>query len=88
MKISVPPGEMIQHVLSNHNIPQEKLIAESGMREACVRGLLASTHEINQDAANKLAAFFNTTPGLWLRIQAQYDRGHPKDALTKPCSEC
>ena len=88
MTIAPPPGEMIQEALDNNNLTRKQFIDSTTLNPACVDGLLASKHEINQEAAIALASFFGTSAKMWLGIQSAYSHYHPHNATTQPCDRC
>lgn len=65
---AISPGEII---IFEMIVPQ--LAMDLDLSEEVVAGIVAGTHKITASLANKLSKHFNTSAGLWIALQLQYD---------------
>ena len=71
---NIHPGEVLrEEFLIPLQISQYRLAKEIGVTEARISAICARKRAITADTALRLAAFFGTTPGFWLGLQADYD---------------
>jgi len=71
---NIHPGEVLrEEFLIPLQISQYRLAKEIGVTEARISTICAGKRAITADTALRLAAFFGTTPGFWLGLQADYD---------------
>jgi addiction module HigA family antidote len=71
---NIHPGEVLrEEFLIPLGISQYRLAKEIGVTEARISAICAGKRAITADTALRLAAFFGTTPGFWLGLQADYD---------------
>ncbi|HEY8036939.1 MAG TPA: HigA family addiction module antitoxin [Methylobacter sp.] len=71
---NIPPGEVLrEEFLIPLKISQYRLAKEVGVTDARISAICAGKRVITADTALRLAAFFGTTPGFWLGLQADYD---------------
>ncbi|MFA6921556.1 MAG: HigA family addiction module antitoxin [Gallionella sp.] len=78
-------GEVLrEEFLIPLGISQYRLAKEIGVTEARVSAICTGKRAVTADTALRLAAFFGTTSGFWLGLQADYDTeeaGHELSAV-------
>lgn len=84
---NIHPGEVLrEEFLVPLQISQYRLAKEIAVTEARISAICLGKRAITADTALRLAAFFGTTPGFWLGLQADYDTEEAeislRDALT------
>jgi len=71
---NIHPGEVLrEEFLLPLGISQYRLAKEIGVTEARISAICTGKRAITADTALRLAAFFGTTSGFWLGLQADYD---------------
>ena len=71
---NIHPGEVLrEEFLIPLGISQYRLAKEIGVTEARISAICSGKRAITADTALRLAAFFGTTSGFWLGLQADYD---------------
>ena len=71
---NIHPGEVLrEEFLIPLGISQYRLAKEIGVTEARISAICSGKRTITADSALRLAAFFGTTSGFWLGLQADYD---------------
>lgn len=71
---NIHPGEVLrEEFLIPLKISQYRLAKEVGVTDARISAICAGKRAITADTALRLAAFFGTTAGFWLGLQADYD---------------
>ena len=71
---NIHPGEVLrEEFLVPLQISQYRLAKEIAVTEARISAICLGKRAITADTALRLAAFFGTTPGFWLGLQADYD---------------
>jgi addiction module HigA family antidote len=71
---NIHPGEVLREdFLIPLKISQYRLAKEVGVTDARISAICSGKRAITADTALRLAAFFGTTPGFWLGLQADYD---------------
>ncbi|MHB9118172.1 MAG: HigA family addiction module antitoxin [Burkholderiales bacterium] len=71
---NVHPGEVLrEEFLIPLGISQYRLAKEIGVTEARISAICSGKRAITADTALRLAAFFGTSSGFWLGLQADYD---------------
>ena len=71
---NIHPGEVLhQEFLLPHGISQCRLAKEIGVTKARISAICSGKRAITADTALRFAAFFGTTSGFWLGLQADYD---------------
>lgn len=71
---NIHPGEVLrEEFLIPLGISQYRLAKEIGVTEARISAICLGKRAITADTALRLAAFFGTTSGFWLGMQADYD---------------
>ena len=70
---NIHPGEVLrEEFLISLGISQYRLANEIGVTEARISAICSGKRAITADTALRLAAFFGTTSGFWLGLQADY----------------
>jgi addiction module HigA family antidote len=68
------PGEiLLEEFLKPYGITQYKLAKDTGKPHSRVTRLIKGEVGITVDTALRLAAYFGTTPHVWLNLQSNYD---------------
>jgi antitoxin HigA-1 len=71
---NIHPGEVLrEEFLIPLGISQYRLAKEIGVTEARISAICSRKRAITADTALRLAAFFGTTSGFWLGLQADFD---------------
>lgn len=70
------------------HIDAEALATQSEIRLSCVEGILARTHSITQDVAEKLSWFFGTTSEFWENLQHRFEERAGTSQAQTGCEEC
>jgi addiction module HigA family antidote len=71
---NIHPGEVLrEEFLLPLGISQYRLAKEIGVTEARISAICLGKRAITADTALRLAAFFGTTSGFWLGLQADFD---------------
>lgn len=79
---NVHPGEVLrEEFLLPLGISQYRLAKEIGVTEARISAVCSGKRAITADTALRLAAFFGTTSGFWMGLQADYDTEEAAKAL-------
>lgn len=77
MKSPVHPGRIIN---DNYLVPLKMNIVTlantMGVSKQTLKSVINESECINQELAVRLAHVFNTTPDLWIGMQANYDLVH------------
>jgi len=71
---NIHPGEVLrEEFLIPLQISQYRLAMAIGVSESRISAICAGKRAITADSALRLSAFFGTTSGFWLGLQADYD---------------
>jgi addiction module HigA family antidote len=71
---NIHPGEVLrEEFLLPLGITQYRLAKEIGVTEARISAICYCKRAITADTALRFAAFFGTTSGFWMGLQADYD---------------
>ncbi|MEO8331500.1 MAG: HigA family addiction module antitoxin [Gallionella sp.] len=80
---NIHPGEVLrEEFLIPLGITQYRLAKEIGVTEARISAICSGKRAITADSALRLAAFFGTTSGFWLGLQADYDTEEAEKELS------
>jgi addiction module HigA family antidote len=80
----VSPGEMLtEEFLKPLKMSNYRLAKEIGVPAQRIGEIRAGRRAITADTDLRLCRFFGLSDGWWLRLQADYDTGVAKVALTK-----
>lgn len=70
----IPPGEILQEeFLEPFGITQAQLARDLDLPVSRIAGIIKAERAISADVALRLAARFETSADMWLRLQADYD---------------
>ena len=71
---NIHPGEVLRdEFLLPYGLTQSRLAKEIGVSHARICAICSGKRSITADSALRFAAFFGTTSGFWLGLQADYD---------------
>lgn len=71
---NIHPGEVLrEEFLIPLGVTQYRLAKEIGVTEARISAICAGKRAITADTALRLSAFFGTSSGFWMGLQADYD---------------
>ena len=80
---NIHPGEVLrEEFLIPLGVTQYRLAKEIGVTEARISAICSGKRAITADTALRLAAFFGTSSGFWLGLQADYDTEEAAKELT------
>ena len=78
----VHPGEtLMEDFLKPMGISQYRLSKDISVPPRRINEIVHGKRSITADTALRLGRFFNTTPELWINLQAHYDLEIARDAL-------
>jgi antitoxin HigA-1 len=70
----IPPGEILaEEFMKPLGIGQNRLARDLAVPVARVHDIVHGRRAITADTALRLAAYFGTSPELWMTLQARYD---------------
>ena len=70
----IPPGEiLLEEFLVPMDISQTRLASDIDVPVSRVADIVHGKRAITADTALRLAAYFGTSPQMWLNLQASYD---------------
>jgi addiction module HigA family antidote len=70
----VHPGEvLLEDFMKPLGLSQYRVAADMGVAALRISQIVRGKRGITADTALRLARYFGTTPGIWLRLQARYD---------------
>ena len=70
----IPPGEiLLEEFMKPHRISQNRLARDIDINPARVNDIVHGRSAITAPVALRLAKYFNTTPELWMNLQAGYE---------------
>lgn len=80
---NIHPGEVLrEEFLVPLGISQYRLAKEIGVTEARISAVCSGKRAITADTALRLAAFFGTSSGFWLGLQADFDTEEAEKELS------
>jgi addiction module HigA family antidote len=80
---NIHPGEVLRdEFLIPYGLTQSLLAREIGVSHARISAICSGKRSITADTALRLAAFFGTSSGFWLGLQADYDTEEVAKELT------
>ncbi len=72
--LPVHPGEaLLEDFMNPLGLSQYRVAAGIGVPPMRINQIVRGKRAITADTALRLARYFGTTPGIWLRLQARYD---------------
>jgi addiction module HigA family antidote len=70
----VHPGEvLLEDFMKPYGLSQYRVAVDIGVAPLRISQIVRGKRGISADTALRLARYFDTTPGIWLRLQARYD---------------
>ncbi|KAB2878074.1 MAG: HigA family addiction module antidote protein [Pseudorhodoplanes sp.] len=70
----IPPGEiLLEEFMKPNGISQNRLARDIDVNPARVNDIVHGRSAITAPVALRLAKYFNTTPELWMNLQAGYE---------------
>lgn len=70
----ITPGEILaEEYLSPLGISQNQLARDIDVPVSRIAGIIKGTRAITADTALRFGKYFNTSPELWLNLQARHD---------------
>ncbi len=70
----IPPGEiLLEEFMKPNNISQNRLARDIDINPARVNDIVHGRSAITAPVALRLAKYFDTTPELWMNLQAGYE---------------
>ncbi|MBZ0140731.1 MAG: HigA family addiction module antidote protein [Pseudorhodoplanes sp.] len=74
MPAPIPPGEiLLEEFMKPNGISQNRLARDIDVNPARVNDIVHGRSAITAPVALRLAKYFNTTPELWMNLQAGYE---------------
>ena len=91
----VHPGEvLLEDFMKPLGLSQYRVAKDIDVHPLRISQIVRGMRSVTADTALRLARYFGTTPGIWMRLQAQYDleisqakHGKTIDRLVKVLSE-
>jgi addiction module HigA family antidote len=78
----IHPGEiLLEDFMKPLGLSQYRVALDIGVQPLRISQIVRGKRGITADTALRLARYFGTTPGIWLRLQAQYDLEVAQDQL-------
>lgn len=85
---NIHPGEVLrEEFLVPLGISQYRLAKEIGVTEARISAICSGRRAVTADTALRLAAFFGTSSGFWMGLQADYDTEEAAKELSKELAQ-
>ena len=85
---NIHPGEVLrEEFLIPLGISQYRLAKEIGVTEARISAICSGKRAITADTALRLAAFFGTSSGFWMGLQADYDTEEAEKEISDVLAE-
>ncbi|WP_374682884.1 HigA family addiction module antitoxin [Accumulibacter sp.] len=70
----IHPGEiLLEDFMKPLELTQYRVAVDIGVAPLRINQIVHGKRAITADTALRLARYFGTTPGIWLRLQARYD---------------
>jgi len=80
----VHPGEvLLEDFMKPFGLSQYRVAMDIGVAPLRVSQIVRGKRAVSADTALRLARYFGTTPGIWLRLQARYDLELAEEKLGK-----
>jgi addiction module HigA family antidote len=72
--LPVHPGDvLLEDFMKPLGLSQYRVAAGIGVSPMRISQIVRGKRAVTADTALRLARYFGTTPGIWLRLQARYD---------------
>lgn len=70
----IPPGEiLLEEFLNPLGISQNQIARDIDVQVSRISGTVKGERAITADTALRLAAYFGTSPDMWMTLQSEYD---------------
>ncbi len=70
----VHPGEVLfEDFMKPLGLSQYRVAQDIGVPALRISEIVRAKRAVTADTAMRLARYFSTSPGIWMRLQAQYD---------------
>jgi antitoxin HigA-1 len=70
----IPPGEiLLEEFLNPLGISQNQIARDIDVPVSRISGIVKGERAITADTALRLAAYFGTSPEMWMTVQSEYD---------------
>jgi addiction module HigA family antidote len=80
----IHPGEVLmEEFIKPMNLSQNRLAIDIGVDARRINEIVLGKRAITADTALRLAAFFGTSEGFWLGLQADYDLEETRGGIAK-----
>ena len=80
----VPPGTILKETMSQHGFSLTDLARSSGVSPIHLSQIIGGKRRITAESAFRIGAWFNTDPGYWLALQAEFDLSLARQSLAVP----
>jgi addiction module HigA family antidote len=81
---NIHPGEvLLEEFLDPMRISQNALARATGVPPRRINEIVLGKRALTADTALRLAAFFGTSEGFWLGLQADYDLEEARGGMSK-----
>ncbi len=82
------PGEILREdVLPSLGLSESEAAKRLGISGQQLHGILASAHPVTTEMALRIGKFAGNGPGLWLRMQQEYDLWHTEQRMRNELSK-
>ena len=82
------PGEILREdVLPSLGLSESEAAKRLGISGQQLHGILASAHPVTTEMALRIGKFAGNGPGLWLRMQQEYDLWHTEQGMRNELSK-
>jgi antitoxin HigA-1 len=70
----IPPGEiLLEEFLNPLGISQNQITRDIDVPVSRISGIVKGERAITADTALRLAAYFGTSPDMWMTLRSEYD---------------
>ena len=84
----IHPGEILREdILPNLGLSVSEAAKRLGVSRQQLHRILACTHPITIEMALRIGKFAGNGPGLWVRMQQNYDLWHTENRMTDELSK-
>ena len=81
---SVHPGEvLLEDFMKPLELSQYRVAQDIGVSPLRISEIVRKKRAVTADTAMRLARYFSTSSGIWMRLQAQYDLEQAERAFGK-----
>ena len=69
----IPPGEHLKEFMDDFGLTMNQLAKAIGVPSNRITAIVSGTRGITGETALRLARYFDTSPEMWINLQAHYD---------------